>query len=131
MRGLLVSRLMLPLVFASIALPCSVLAFQAKPKKATAAAAQPDQAADIKPSTTSTRDIAASKENDVDTLANAEDRSRRPHLPIDSAVCRKPAIRKFLEHQREQAKDSETTAYDEQSGGGTDHRQVPVPVGID
>jgi uncharacterized protein (TIGR02246 family) len=116
MRSLLVSRLMLLLLFAVVALSSSTWGFQAKPKKApAAAAAQPDQAADIKAiNDLNQRDIAASKENDVDTLATLWTDDGVLIVPMTPPFVGKPAIRKLLDQQKEQAKDAETTAYDEQ-----------------
>lgn len=79
------------------------------------AAPEADQSADLKAINDLTeRDIAASKENDIDTLASLWTQDGVLIVPMSPPFVGKPAIRKLLEQQKEQAKDSEVTAYDEQ-----------------
>jgi len=75
---------------------------------------EPDQSADLKAINDLTaRDIEASKENDIDTLASLWTQDGVLIIPMSPPLVGKPAIRKMLEQQKVQAKDVETTAYDE------------------
>jgi len=75
---------------------------------------EPDQSADLKAINDLTaRDIEASKENDIDTLASLWTQDGVLIIPLSPPLVGKPAIRKMLEQQKVQAKDVETTAYDE------------------
>ena len=75
---------------------------------------EPDQSADLKAINDLTaRDIEASKENDIDTLASLWTQDGVLIIPMSPPFVGKPARRKMLEQQKELAKDVETTAYDE------------------
>ena len=77
--------------------------------------AEADQSADLKAiNDLTTRDIAASKDDDIDTLASLWTQDGVLIIPMSPPLVGKPEIRKMLEQQKEQAKDGETTAYDEQ-----------------
>lgn len=83
-------------------------------KKQAETEPEPDQSADLKAINDLTaRDIEASKENDIDTLASLWTQDGVLIIPMSPPLVGKPAIRKMLEQQKEQAKDVETTAYDE------------------
>ena len=115
MHSLLARRLVLRILlglFTAAVLPSSTWAFQAKAGKESA---ESSQDADIKAIRTLTeRDIAASKDNDIDTLASLWTDDGVLIVPMSPPFVGKPAIRKLLDYQKEQAKDSDTTAYDEQ-----------------
>ncbi len=98
-------------IFSTI-LSANVAAFQAKPKKAPAAPAENADLAAINDLTQ--RDIAASKEDDVDTLASLWTEDGVLIIPMWPPFVGKPAIRAMLDKQKEQAKGTDTTAYDEQ-----------------
>jgi uncharacterized protein (TIGR02246 family) len=107
----------LPVAAFALVLGLVVAAAGSGPQKSSRKQAEPesDQSADLKAINDLTeRDIAASKENDVDTLASLWTQDGVLIVPMSPPFVGKPAIRKLLEHQKEQARDAETTAYDEQ-----------------
>ncbi len=115
MRRVLISGLILAsfLLLAFVIPPPDTSAFQAKSSKA--APAPPSQDADFKAINELTqRDIVASKENDVDTLASLWTDDGVLIVPVTPPFVGKPAIRALLDKQKEQAKDAETTAYNEE-----------------